>query len=186
MRSTSEIAEIAKEHSLARQPAQLENTRFVDAARALVKAGFLISNRPQAPHHAYGLDLAEADVLVAVARAQGGHLNCSEIAEKTLITKGGITKILDRLEARRLVTRMPSQDDRRSISIQLSAKGVEFWRKFFPEAARNAREVFEKAFRPEQMRQFSKLLDLLVRSLEADSAKASIRASEPTHADKRT
>jgi DNA-binding MarR family transcriptional regulator len=81
---------------------------------------------------------------------------------------------------------MPSQDDRRSISIQLSAKGVEFWRKFCPEAARSARELFEKAFRPEQMRQFSKLLDLLVRSLEADSAKASIRASGPTHADKRT
>jgi DNA-binding MarR family transcriptional regulator len=183
MRSSSEIA---KEHSLAGQPAQLEDMRFVDAVRALVKAGFLISNRPQAPHHAYRLDLAEADVLATVARAQGGHLNCSEIAERTLITKGGITKILDRLEARGLVTRMPSRDDRRSISIQLSAKGVEFWRKFLPQVAHSARELFEQAFRPEQMRQFSKLLDLLVRSVEADSATASIRASEPTHADKRT
>jgi DNA-binding MarR family transcriptional regulator len=182
MRSSSEIA---NEHSLARQPAQLEDMRFADAVRALVKAGFLISNRPQAPHHAYQLDLAEADVLATVARAQGGHLNCSEIAEKTLITKGGITKILDRLETRGLVTRVPSRDDRRSISVQLSAKGVELWRRFYPEIARSAREVLEKAFRPEQTRQFSKLLDLLVRSLEADSAKASISASEPTHTDKR-
>jgi MarR family transcriptional regulator, 2-MHQ and catechol-resistance regulon repressor len=177
MRSSSEIA---KEPSLAGQPAQLEDMRFVDAVRALVKAGFLISNRPQAPHHAYRLDLAEADVLVTVARAQGGHLNCSEIAARTLITKGGITKILDRLEARGLVKRMPTRDDRRSLSIQLSAKGVEFWHKFFPETARSARHVFERAFRPEQMKQFSKLLALLLHSLEGDGAKTSIRASEPT------
>jgi DNA-binding MarR family transcriptional regulator len=174
----------AKQHSLSDQLAQVKDTPFVDAVRALVKAGFLISNRPEAAHHAYRLNLAEADVIVAVARAPEERLNCSEIAERTLITKGGITKILDRLEARGLVKRMPSRDDRRSISIQLSAKGIEFWRKFFPEAARSAREVFEKAFRPEQMKQFSKLLVLLLRSLEADSGNKSIRASEPTHGEK--
>jgi DNA-binding MarR family transcriptional regulator len=179
------LSGIAKKHSLAEPPAQPEDTPFVDAVRALVKAGFLISNRPEAPHHAYWLNLAEADVLAAVARAQERRLNCSEIAERTLITKSGITKILDRLEARGLVKRVPSRDDRRSISIQLSAKGVEFWRRFFPEAARSARDVFEKAFRPEQMKQFSKLLALLLRSLEADSAKTSIRVSEPTHGEKR-
>src|SRR5580700_6137463 len=99
---------IAKEASLAEQPAQLEDTFFSDATRALVKAGFLISNRPNAPYHAYGLSLAEADVLATIARAPEGELNCSEIAEKTLITKGGITKVLDRLEARGLVKRIPS------------------------------------------------------------------------------
>jgi hypothetical protein len=45
----------------------------------------------------------------------------------------------------------------------LSARGFEFWRRFFP---RNVREVFEKAFQPEQMGQFSKLLARLLRSLE--------------------
>jgi len=179
------LAGITKEHSFAGQSAPLDDMPFADATRAIVKAGFLISNRPQAPHHVYRLSLAEADVLTTIARAQEGRLNCSEIAEKTLITKSGITKILDRLEARGLVKRVPSRDDRRSISIQLSAKGVQLWREFFPEVARSAREVFEKAFRPEQMKQFGKLLALLIRSLEADSAKTSIRTSEPTHGEKR-
>ena len=160
----------AREQSFAAQQAAPEDMPFADAARALVKAGFLVSNRPQAPYHAYRLSLAEADVLATVARAQEGRLNCSEISEKTLITKGGITKVLDRLEARGLVKRVPSRDDRRSISIQLSAKGLEFWRRFFPEVARSAREVFERAFRPEQMKQFSNLLALLLHSLETDSA----------------
>ena len=164
------MAGIDKEH-FAEQPVPPDDLPFADATRALVKAGFLIGNRPNAPYHAYGLSLAEADVLATVARAPEGQLNCSEIAEKTLITKGGITKVLDRLEARGLVKRIPSRDDRRSISIQLSTKGIQFWRRFSPEVARGAREVFEKAFRPEQMKQFSKLLALLLRSLEADSTR---------------
>jgi DNA-binding MarR family transcriptional regulator len=166
---------ITKERSFVEQPAPVGDMPFADATRAIVKAGFLLSNRPQAPYHKYRLSLAEADVLSTIARTPEGQLNCSEIAEKTLITKSGITKILDRLEGRGLVKRIPSRDDRRSISIQLSAKGVEFWRKFFPEITRSAREVFDKAFRPEQMKQFNKLLALLVRSLEADSTKTSIR-----------
>ncbi len=164
------LAGITKEHSFAGQSAPLDDMPFADATRAIVKAGFLISNRPQAPHHVYRLSLAEADVLSTIAQAPEGRLNCSEIAAKTLITKSGITKILDRLEARGLVKRVPSRDDRRSISIQLSTKGVELWRRLFPEVKRSAQELLEKAFRPEQMKQFSKLLDLLLRSLEEDSA----------------
>jgi DNA-binding MarR family transcriptional regulator len=172
------LSGIAQEHPLAGQSAVLEDMPFADATRALVKAGFLISNRPEAAYRKYRLSLAEADVVATIARAPEGQLNCSEIAEKTLITKGGITKVLDRLETRGLVKRVPSRDDRRSISIQLSAKGVEFWREFFPDVGRSAREVFEKAFRPEQMKQFSKLLALLLRSLQADSAKISNRTSD--------
>jgi MarR family 2-MHQ and catechol resistance regulon transcriptional repressor len=163
---------IAQQHLLAAQNALLEDMPFADATRALVKAGFLISNRPEAPYHKYRLSLAEADVLTTIARAQEGRLNCSEIAERTVITKGGITKVLDRLEARGLVKRVPSRDDRRSISIQLTAKGTEFWRRFFPEVARSAREVLEKAFRPEQMKQFSNLLALLLRSLTGEQRKS--------------
>jgi DNA-binding MarR family transcriptional regulator len=177
---------ISKEHSFPEPPAPVEDLPFSDASRALVKAAFLIANRPGAPYHKYRLSLAEADVLTTIARAPEGQLNCSEIAEKTLITKSGITKILDRLEARSLVKRVPSRDDRRSISIQLTAKGVEFWRRFFPEVTSSARELYEKAFRPEQMKQFSKLLALLLRSLEADNTRTSIRASDQVQGEKGT
>ena len=179
------LSGIAKAQSVVQPPAPREDLPFSDACRALVKAAFLIANRPAAPYHKYRLSLAEADVLTTITRAPEEQLNCSEIAEKTLITKSGITKILDRLEARALVKRVPSREDRRSISIQLTAKGVEFWRRFSPEVASSARELFEKAFRPEQMKQFSKLLALLLRTLEADSTRTSIRASEHTQGEKR-
>src|ERR1700722_14836893 len=121
-------AHAAEPESLAALLAQLEDLPFADAVRALVKAGFLFINRPGAPYRAHGLNPAQADVLVAIARAEETELKCSEIAERTLITKGGITKILDRLEAHGLIRRVPSREDRRSISIQLSAKGIELCR----------------------------------------------------------
>jgi DNA-binding MarR family transcriptional regulator len=83
-----------------------------------------------------------------------------------LITKGGITGILDRLEARGLVKRFPSSDDRRSVLVRLSAKGVELFRKLYPELARSNRSILERAFKRDQMREFSRLLEVLIHSIE--------------------
>jgi DNA-binding PadR family transcriptional regulator len=85
-----------------------------------------------------------------------------------LITKGGITGLLDRLEVRGLVRRLPSRADRRSVLVQLSAKGVELFRKLYPEVVRSNRSIFEKALRPEQMKQLTCLLTLLIRRLESE------------------
>jgi MarR family transcriptional regulator, 2-MHQ and catechol-resistance regulon repressor len=155
-----------EQSSLITQVIQSGEQPFVDAGRALLKAGFLFANHPQRPYPAYDLTFAQVDVLSAVARAEGASLSCSEIAERTLITKGGITGILDRLEARGLVKRIPSRDDRRSVLVRLSAKGVELFRKLYPEIVRCNRSLLEKAFKPEQMQEFSKLLEILIRSFE--------------------
>jgi MarR family transcriptional regulator, 2-MHQ and catechol-resistance regulon repressor len=150
-----------------KQVMQPEDQPFTDMARALLRAAFLFSNHPERPFQAYDLNLAQVDVLIALAGADEAGLTCSEIAGKTLITKGGITGVLDRLEARGLVKRVPSRDDRRSVHVRLSAKGVEFFRKLYPELVRSNRKLFGKAFKPEQMNELGKLLDQLVRSLEA-------------------
>ena len=156
----------AEPPSLAAQVIQSDDQPFVAAARGLLRAGFLFANHPQRPHLAYDLTFAQLDVLIALARAEGASLSCSEIAERTLITQGGITGILDRLEARGLVKRIPSRDDRRSVLVRLSARGVELIRKLYPEISRSNRALFEKAFNPNQMKEFGKLLELLLRSLE--------------------
>src|ERR1700688_1606947 len=155
-----------EQSSLITQVIQSGEQPFVDAGRALLKAGFLFANHPQRPYPRYDLTFAQVDVLGAVARAEGASLSCSEIAERTLITKGGITGILDRLEARGLVKRIPSRDDRRSVLVRLSAKGVELFRKLYPEIARSNRSILERAFKRDQMREFSRLLEVLIHSIE--------------------
>ena len=142
---------------------------FLDLSRALLKASFLFSNHPERALHAYELSLAQMDVLSVLADAVDSSVTCSEIAERTLITKGGITGILDRLEARGLIKRMPARDDRRSVQVRLSAKGIEFLRKLYPALARSNRALFERELRAEQLREFAKSLDLLIRGLERQS-----------------
>jgi DNA-binding MarR family transcriptional regulator len=139
---------------------------FIDAARALIKASFLFVNETESPYQSHDLTLAQMDVLSALARTDGESISCSELAEKTLITKGGITGILDRLEARGLVKRFPSSDDRRSVLVRLSAKGVELFRKLYPELARSNRSILERAFKAQQMKEFSMLLEVLIRRIE--------------------
>jgi MarR family 2-MHQ and catechol resistance regulon transcriptional repressor len=156
----------SEQQSLAAEVIEPADQPFVDAARALLKADFLFSNHPQRPYFAYDLTTAQVDVLAALARAEGASLNCSEIAEKTLITKGGITGIVDRLEARGFVRRVHSREDRRSVEIQLSAKGIEFFRKVYPQLARHNRTLFEKAFSRAQVKDFNDLLTQLIRTLE--------------------
>src|SRR6516164_101893 len=147
--------------------ARIDNQASVVATRALVRAAFLFTNKPDRPYYALGMNVSEVDVLAAIARAQA--LTCSEIAEATLITKGGITGILDRLEVRGLVQREASRDDRRSVVIKLTEKGVDLCHGLFAKLAGDDEKLFTRAFKPEQIKQFSKLLGLLLRSLEADS-----------------
>jgi MarR family transcriptional regulator, 2-MHQ and catechol-resistance regulon repressor len=152
--------------SLAAQVIRPADEPFVDATRALLKAGYLLSSRPDRPYSSYDLTLAQVDVLAALAQSGKDSLSCSEIAEQTLITKGGITGILDRLDARGLIKRTSARDDRRSVKVRLSAKGIELLHMLMPELARSSRSLFEKAFGPEQMKEFGNLLQILVRSLE--------------------
>ena len=165
--------------------AQNDGRPSVVATRALIRAAFLFAESPDRPYRAFGLGLSEVDVLSAIARAEGMGLTCSEIAEATLITKGGITGILDRLEARRLVERAPSRDDRRSIMIQFTEKGVDVCFDLFSKLARNNEEIFAKALKPDQLKQFCKLITRIVRSFEVDAHATRADALEPTHGHER-
>ena len=53
--------------------------------------------------------------------------------------------------------------------MRLSAKGIELVRKLNPELARSNQALFERALRPEQLREFARSLDLLIRGLERQS-----------------
>jgi DNA-binding MarR family transcriptional regulator len=155
----------------------------VAATKTLIRAAFLITNSANRPHIKLGMNLSEVDVLGALARSEAG-LNCSEIAETTLITKGGITGVLDRLEARGFVQRLPSREDRRSIRIQLTEKGVEFCRELFAKLVDDDEEIFAKALNPAQIKQLTKLLTLVVRSME-HNGETRTNVSEPTHGHER-
>ncbi|MDE3722699.1 MarR family transcriptional regulator [Nocardiopsis sp. N85] len=74
---------------------------------------------------AHGLDRGEFDVLAGLRRTGAPHeLSPSRLADILLITRAGMTKRVDRLEARGLVTRRVAPGDRRSLRIRLTPEGL--------------------------------------------------------------
>jgi MarR family 2-MHQ and catechol resistance regulon transcriptional repressor len=61
-----------------------------------------------------------------------GPLSLGELADKLLVTGGNVTYVMDRLEARGLVARYRSEDDRRVVHARLTPDGREVVATVFP------------------------------------------------------
>lgn len=72
----------------------------------------------------HGLDPASFDLLATLRRSGPAHrLTPAELMRTAMVTSGAITQRVDRLEARGLVTRTPSDSDGRVVHISLSEDG---------------------------------------------------------------
>lgn len=78
---------------------------------------------------ALGLTPAQFDIVATLGNTQG--MNFKELGEKTLITKGTLTGVVDRLEAQRLVRRSASPEDGRSMIVSLTPAGARLFDKTF-------------------------------------------------------
>jgi DNA-binding MarR family transcriptional regulator len=82
--------------------------------------------------HIRSLDLTppQFDIIATLGNTPG--MSCKELGEKTLITKGTLTGVIDRLMAKQLVTRVVSESDGRSQIVQLTGKGQALFEQVFP------------------------------------------------------
>jgi len=75
---------------------------------------------------AYGIGRAEFDVLATLRRSgEPFELSPGALAASMMLSSGGTTARLDRLEKAGLVIRVPSATDRRSVLVRLTGRGRE-------------------------------------------------------------
>lgn len=74
---------------------------------------------------AVGLSFSAAEVLVRLGAAPEGTQGMVELAEETCFSKSGVSRIMDRLERRRLVRRRVSSEDRRHTVMEVTEVGRE-------------------------------------------------------------
>ncbi len=82
--------------------------------------------------HIRELDLtpSQFDIIATLGNTKG--MTSKELGEKTLITKGTLTGVVDRLIAKNLVRRVQCEHDGRSQIVQLTAEGETLFDKIFP------------------------------------------------------
>jgi DNA-binding MarR family transcriptional regulator len=80
----------------------------------------------------FGLSAAGRQAL-AVLEGAGGPLSPTVIAQRLFVTTASTTSLLDTLERRGLVTRLPDPDDRRKIHVTLTNAGQKLVDEFLPQ-----------------------------------------------------
>jgi DNA-binding MarR family transcriptional regulator len=71
----------------------------------------------------HGTTLPRFDVMAALYRRREG-VTMSELSRMLLVSNGNATTVVDRLEADGLVRRTPSETDRRTVFVALTAEGL--------------------------------------------------------------
>jgi DNA-binding MarR family transcriptional regulator len=74
---------------------------------------------------AHGLSLAEYDALLQLARTPERRLRMSTLAERVLLSRSGITRLVDRLVADGTVMRTACPTDARGAEAALTAEGLD-------------------------------------------------------------
>ena len=121
----------------------------------LARAYAAVSERAARDVARHGLTLAEFAVMEALYHK--GQLLLGEVQKKILVSSGGVTYLVDRLEQRGLVERRLCAEDRRARYASLTAEGQAFMSRIFPEHAECITEV-ASALTIEQQQQVTQLL----------------------------
>ena len=98
------------------------------------RAHAAVEARAQADVARHGLTVAEFGILEALYHK--GPLLLNELKDKILVSAGGITYLVDRLEKRGLVERRRCDRDRRAYYAALTEDGEAFVAEIFPAHAR--------------------------------------------------
>ena len=91
-----------------------------------------------------GLPLTWYDVLIQLTEPPDGRLRMQALADRVVLSRSGLTRLIDRMEKAGLVRREPSQEDRRGYYALLTEDGREVLRRARPVHHRGIYEHFTR------------------------------------------
>ncbi len=113
----------------------------------------------------YDLTPASFDVLANLRRSEPPHRKTpTELASSSMMSTGGMTFRVDKLESSGLVKRFPSEDDRRTIQVELTKKGRDLIDQVIEVHLERERSALE-AFKADEIATMARLLARLERGL---------------------
>jgi len=121
----------------------LKDDSYLKVLRPLVEA-YLAFDLTAGRHiRSLRLTPSQFDIIATLGDTDG--FTCSELSAHTLVTKGTLTGVLDRLMAKGLIRRDSVKGDRRCVKIRLTEKGDTVYRNTFAAHIAFIRPFFERA-----------------------------------------
>jgi DNA-binding MarR family transcriptional regulator len=109
----------------------------------------------------HGLTTRDYEVLLYLSQAEDRHLPMSALAERTMLTRSGITRLVDGLVGAGLVERLACPKDARVSYAQLTDAGYEKLRDASRSHVAGVRRLFVERFSEEELETLAQLLGRL-------------------------
>ncbi len=129
------------------------------AWRAFLEAHARVTERLEQELEAeFTLPLPWYDVLVQLQEADEQRLRMTELAGAVLLSKSGLTRLIDRMLSAGLVARAPDPSDRRGIYVCLTEAGFERLREAAPCHLRGVEQHFTRFLSEDEARTIARAL----------------------------
>lgn len=114
---------------------------FPNVLRELVRTHQAFLSYAAIHAHTLDLTLPQFDIILTLGNTAG--MTFKKLGEKSIITKGTLTGIINRLEDKGLVQRIASKTDGRSQVVRLTAEGEALYERTFPEHLDYVQRIFK-------------------------------------------
>ncbi len=118
----------------------------------------------------HDLSLAEYDALLQLAEAPGRRLRMHRLADQVLLSRSGVTRLIDRLVRDGSVERDTCQTDARGAEAVLTAAGLARLRTAAPTHLRGIADHFLDAIDPADFQSVGQAMRDVVAGMDADVA----------------
>jgi DNA-binding MarR family transcriptional regulator len=105
----------------------------------------------------HGISLSSYEVLLFLADAPDGRLRMSELAAGVLLSRSGLTRLVDRMEREGLLRRERCEDDARGFNAFITDEGRELFRDARRTHLDGVRELFLSRLSAEELRTLARL-----------------------------
>jgi MarR family transcriptional regulator, 2-MHQ and catechol-resistance regulon repressor len=114
---------------------------FLPLIRELVRAYQALHDYSAQNIRELGLTTPQFDIICTLGNTSG--MSMTKLGEHTLITKGTLTGVIDRLEQKGLVRREVPEENRRSFTVVLTSAGEKVFEEVFPAHIAYLKQRFE-------------------------------------------
>lgn len=153
---------------VAQTPEPLSDQQF-EAWKAFIRAQSqvlkVLSDELEAEQ---GIPLTFFDVLAQLSQA-GGRLRMSELADAVLLSRSGVTRVVDRMVRTGLVRREQCPEDRRSLYAALTPKGTRALEQALPVHVRGIADHFGRHLSDEEAKTMAAALGRMLSSPDGDA-----------------
>lgn len=109
-------------------PRRGRNDPGLRAWRALMELHMELTSLFDIEFQECGIDISIYDALLHVHEAGPGGIRMTDLSEQLVVSKSGLTAMVDRLEKREFLRRIPDPVDRRAIRVAITKTGAAMFR----------------------------------------------------------